>query len=230
MTETSGSPVTTEAEEQAEPSFKRFVGPLSALFGLIVLVGACSAVLTAAFSSDDDSAASSDGAVVVEPDRTQTALNINVNLSEEGIEPEIIFIPAGRPIRLVLTNRGLAEHHFRIKGLVPADLTWMEFPEIDEYEIASMSAEDLVAYGLEEAATITDEAELEHFAHHLTPQMMPTKPASPSGIKPLGTEVHGYVTRGGLDVMEFIALQTGEFEAEDVRFPEFTARVIVFDA
>ena len=194
------------------------------------MAAACSAVLTAAFSSDDDTAASGNGTVQVEPDWTQTALNINVNLSEEGIEPEIIFIPAGRPIRLVLTNRGFAEHHFRIKGLVPTDLAWMEFPEIDEYEIASMSAEDLAAYGLEEAATITDEAELEHFAHHLTPQMMPTKPAAPSGIKPLGTEVHGYVTRGGKDLMEFIALQPGEYEAEDVRFPEFTARVIVFDA
>ena len=40
MTDTSGSPMTTEAEEPTESRIRRLAGPLSALFGLIVLVGA----------------------------------------------------------------------------------------------------------------------------------------------------------------------------------------------
>lgn len=225
--------MTEKPPPEAGMDWKRFAGPLSALAGLVGILIAIGVITTIARSADDadNTGLISDGdSVIVEPDFTLSPLNINVSLSEDGIEPEIIFIPAGRPIRLVLTNRGLAEHHFRIKGLVPIELLWMVFPEIDEYEIASMSPEDLVAYGFEEAATITDAAELEHFAHHLMPQMMPTKAESPSGIKPLATEVHGYVARGGLDVMEFVVLKTGEYEAEDVRFPEFTARVIVFAA
>ena len=123
----------------------------------------------------------------------------------------------------------MEQHNAYIKGLIPTQLRWMEVPEIDEYDIESMSSSDLIAYGIEEAANITDEAELAHYMHHLIPSFVPQKAASPTGIKPLGTEVHGYVIRGGKDVMEFFALQTGEYPADDVRFPEFTARVIVFD-
>ena len=53
--------------------------------------------------------------------------------------------------------------------------------------------------------------------------------ASPSGIKPLGTEVHGWVHRGMGDIIEFLALEPGEYVADDVKYPENTARVIVFD-
>jgi hypothetical protein len=218
---------------EAGPDWKRFTGPLSALAGLVGILIAIGVITTIARSADegDNTGVSASGAAgySVEPDLTMTPLNINVELYDDRIEPSIIFIPAGRPIRLVLTNRTEREHHFRIKGLVPWHLRWMEYPEIDEYDIASMTPEELVVYGFEEAATITDEAELQHFAHHLTPQMMPNKGVSPSGIKPLGTEVHGWVHRGMGDILEFYALQPGEYIADDVRFPENTARVIVFD-
>jgi hypothetical protein len=193
------------------------------------------ALLASACSSGDGSteglvAGGDRPQVMVQPDLDANALNINVSLTDEGIEPDIIFIPAGRPIRLVLANHGSTEHHFRIKGLIPSQLRWMEAPEIDEYDIDSMTPDDLIAYGIEEAAGITDEAELAHYFHHLLPQYVPSKAASPAGIKPLGTEVHGYVILGKREAMEFIALQTGEYTADDVRFPEHTARVIVFDA
>ena len=200
---------------------------------LMIALSAFALVATACSSGDSSGellvAGGNRERVTVQPDLTATALNVNVRLTDEGIEPNIIFLPAGRPIRLVLTNHGSTEHHFRIKGLIPTQLRWMEVPEIDEYDIESMSSSDLIAYGIEEAANITDEAELAHYMHHLIPSFVPQKAASPTGIKPLGTEVHGYVIRGGKDVMEFFALQTGEYPADDVRFPEFTARVIVFD-
>lgn len=200
-----------------------------ALTSVALLAGAC--------SSDEGNAAASPGvaphrqSIQVQPDLTVNALNVNVLLTDEGIEPDIIFLPAGRPIRLVLKNRGTSEHHFRIKGLIPSQLRWMQVPEIDEYDAESMSPEDLAAYGIMEAAGITDEAELAHYFHHLTPQMVPFKDESPAGIRVLGTEVHGYVgPQAPTEVMEFFALQTGEYIADDVRFPEFTARVIVFAA
>jgi hypothetical protein len=226
--------MTENSPPTAEASWKRFVGPVSALLGLIVLLVGFGIGMTVAFSSDDapsgdSSAFGSGAAAAVEADFSQTALNINVSLTADGIEPDIIFIPAGRPIRLVLTNRDEYEHHFRVEGLVPTNLRWMELPEIDEYDVASMTPDDLVAYGIEEAGTITDEAELAHYMHHLVPQFVPSRPASPSGIRPLGTEVHGWVIRGTKDVMEFVAQYPGEYEAEDVRYPEHTARVIVFD-
>ncbi len=206
---------------------------IRSLVRITIAVGALALVAAACSSDDADGdllvAGGDRERVTVQPDLTATALNVNVRLTDEGIEPNIIFLPAGRPIRLVLTNHGSTEHHFRIKGLIPTQLRWMEVPEIDEYDIESMSSSDLIAYGIEEAASITDEAELAHYMHHLIPSFVPQKAASPTGINPLGTEVHGYVIRGGKDVMEFFALQTGEYMADDVRFPEFTARVIVFD-
>jgi hypothetical protein len=225
--------MTTTETPPPSADWKRFIGPISALFGIVALLVAIGIVTTVARSSDGDTSGSGveDGTApyTVEADLGTPALNVNVDLYDGRIDPEIIFIPAGRPIRLVLTNRTDREQHYRIKGLVPSQLRWMEAPEIDEYDIASMTPADLVAYGLEEAATITDEAELAHFAHHLTPQMVPTRGASPSGIKPLGTEVHGWVIRGTKELMEFIALQPGEYLADNPRYPDVTARVIVFD-
>jgi hypothetical protein len=218
---------------EAGMDWKRFAGPLSALAGLVGLLVAVGVITTIARSSDggDTTGLAGNGGAgyVVEADATVPALNVNVDLYDDRIEPEIIFLPAGRPIRLVITNRTEHEHHFRIKGLEPTALRWMEVPEVDEYDAASMSPEELAAYGFAEAATITDEAELAHYFHHLTPQMVPSRPASPSGIKPLGTEVHGWVIRGTKDLIEFFALEPGEYVADNPRFPEITARVIVFD-
>lgn len=220
--------MTEHSSPTADPTWKKFAGPLSALFGLVALLVAFGVVMMVAFSWDDDGGDSLASSEMVEIDYSKTALNINVYLTEDGIEPDIIFIPAGRPIRLVLTNRDEHEHHFRIQGLAPTDLRWMDIPKIDEYDAASMTPEDLAAYGLQEAASITDEAELAHYFHHLMPQFLPSREASPSGVKPLGIEVHGWVIRGTKDVMEFIAQVPGEYMAEDVLYPEHTARVVVF--
>ena len=77
-------------------------------------------------------------------------------------------------------------------------------------------------------AGVTDEAEMEHLLHHLAPSWAPTKAESPSGIKPVGLDVHGYVSLGTNDVLTFFALQTGEYVSEDVLYPELTGRVVVF--
>lgn len=104
----------------------------------------------------------------------------------------------------------------------------MSVPELDEYDIGSMSPSELEVYGIAEVADITDEAELAHYMHHLTPTFSPVKEVSPAGIKPLGTEVHGYVTRGTPDTLTFFPLSVGTYLAEDVLHPEVTGTVIVF--
>jgi hypothetical protein len=52
-----------------------------------------------------------------------------IDISDSGIEPAIVFIPAGRPIQLMLRNRGATEHHYRVVGLVPDHLVWVSRPE-----------------------------------------------------------------------------------------------------
>ena len=127
---------------------------------------------------------------MVEPDFSLPPLNVTVILTDEGFEPDMIFLPAGRMIRLVLKNRSTAEHHFRIDGLIPVQMRWMKVPEVDEADAATMSPEELAVYGID-IEGVTDEAELQHIFHHLQPTFEPTKEASPAGIKPLGTDVHG---------------------------------------
>ncbi len=161
--------------------------------------------------------------VLVPPDYDSEIFVVNVLLTDEGIEPSTIFLPAGRPIRLVLRNRGTREHHFRVGGIVPAELTWLQYPEFEDYEVASMSTEELIAKGIG-----TDIDDLEHVLHHMLPSFVPFKGESRAGIRPIPNEVHGYAELGGSDVLSFFALNTGAFVAEDVRFPELTARVIVF--
>ena len=191
------------------------------------------ALLASACSGDSEATPIAGGAgsresVTVEPDFSMAPLPVNIKLTDEGFDPDIIFLPAGRPIRLILRNHGTSEHHFRINGLIPSQMRWMEFPEVDEYDLASMTARELEEYGVE-LAGVTDEAELAHIVHHLKPTFVPFKEESPSGVKPLGTDVHGYTVLGKTEVMSFFALQTGEYASEDVLFPEITGRVIVFE-
>ncbi len=199
------------------------------------LIGVLALSLVAAACSSSDTGSvggavrSEREIVTVQPDLGMPPLNVNVLLTDEGFEPDFIFLPAGRQIRLVLRNRGTTEHHFRIKGLVPAQLRWMLTPEVDETEVDDLSPEEMADLGIVLEGG-EGEADLSHIVHHLTPQFVPTKEVSPTGIKPLGTDVHGYATLGTTEVMTFFALQTGEFVSEDVRFPDITGRVIVFAA
>lgn len=165
------------------------------------------------------------GQAGVLPNLDAPTVVINITLTDEGFEPSTVFIPAGRHIRMVLRNRGFSEHHFRIPGLVPVSMTWFQPSELDEYDIETMTKEELASYGI----TDDDMDNLEHVLHHLTPQFLPAKPESPSGITPLFGEVHGYASAGDVEIMSFFASNTGTFVSEDVLFPEITGRVVVFE-
>jgi len=100
-------------------------------------------------------------------------------------------VPAGRPVQLMLRNRGSVEHHYHVVGLVPDELSWVARPE----------------------PTPETEGD-EHSAHHGL-RLLRSRAPSPAGIRPSGREVHAYVAvPGDVDVVLFTANQTGTFPVE----------------
>lgn len=187
------------------------------------------ALIAASCSSDGGTPLASGvepGTVMVEPDPSYPVYTVNVYLTDTGFEPEILILPAGRAIQLILREGGTTEHHYRIKGLIAAQLQWISIPEVTEYDLESMSPAELLARGIDLEAM--DGSDPDHALHHLGPTWAPVRERSPAGIKPLGTEVHGYVTLGSTDAISFYPVNTGRFEVEDVLFPEITGTVIVF--
>ena len=132
-------------------------------------------------------------------------LTLNVAVSDTGIEPSVLFVPAGRPIQLMLRNRGTTEHHYHVVGLAPDDLTW-------------------VIPGVSAGAASSEE----HNHHNRT--YVRTRAASPAGITPTGQEVHAYVSEEQrIDVVLFTATQTGTYVVKCDRHPETIGRLTVFD-
>lgn len=133
---------------------------------------------------------------------------LNVEISDTGIQPSAVFIPAGQPVQLVLRNRGSTEHHYRVVGLVPDELSWIAAP-------ASTIEED-----------VSDD---DHAAHH-DRAFVRWRVTSPAGISPTGNEVHAYVSaRGGVDVVLFTATQTGTFVVQCDLHQEKVGKLVVFD-
>ncbi|MCZ7574257.1 MAG: cupredoxin domain-containing protein [Ardenticatenaceae bacterium] len=140
-------------------------------------------------------------------------LTINVDITDDGIEPASIFIPVGRRVQLVLRNRGTTEHHYRVVGLVPEDLLWLA-------REATAEEQALVAAG-----AVTED---EHAAHHQAASVVPYRSASPAGIQPTGNEVHAYAAAGDMDVVFFTATNIGTFIVQDPLHPEIVGKVRVF--
>jgi cytochrome c-type biogenesis protein len=133
-------------------------------------------------------------------------LTLNIGISDSDIEPSTVFIPAGRPVQLLLRNRGTTEHHYRVVGLVPDDLAWIARGE----NTASPGVSD------------------EH--NHHGRQFIASRAASPSGIRPTGDEVHAYVSsEHRVDVVLFTATQTGTFAVQCDLHPEQIGKLTVFE-
>lgn len=137
-------------------------------------------------------------------------LTVNVEIADGAIRPASVFIPAGRPIQLLLRNRGSMEHHYRVVGLVPDDLVWVTRAE---------SAP-------EDAATDDDE-----HSHHHDRQFVRWRATSPAGIHPTGQEIHAYVAvPGDVDMVVFSASQTGTFAVHCDLHAEEVGKLTIFGA
>lgn len=189
----------------------------------IVVVIVLSAMTSACTGGDEAETGTTDAVTMVAQDLEADTFVVNVKLTDEGFEPSRILIPAGNHVRLVLRNHGDHEHHYRVAGLIVSDLAWYQEADFSEDEIASMTPEELEAIGV-----TGDIDDAEHVSHHLAPTWVPYKEPSFSGIKPIGNEVHGYAQRGQIDVLSFYPLSVGSFVVEDVRYPEITGEVVVF--
>jgi len=131
---------------------------------------------------------------------------LNVAVSDTGIEPSVLFVPAGRPVQLLLRNRGTTEHHYHVVGMVPDELTWV----------------------MQGSAGTGSAADDSHDHHNRT--FVRTRAASPAGITPTGNDVHAYVTPAqGLDVVLFTANEAGTFVVQCDLHPEQVGKLTVFD-
>lgn len=139
-----------------------------------------------------------------------SVITVNVEITEDGFRPPSISIPVGQMVQLVVRNRTMEEHHYRIVGLVPKNLLWIADPPTERLE--GVSDDD-------------------HEAHHAT-DFVAWRAPSPSGIQPTGDEVHAwthiYSPGGGKDVVLFAATNTGTFQVVDPRNPEFQGNVTVY--
>jgi cytochrome c-type biogenesis protein len=134
-------------------------------------------------------------------------MTVNIAVSDAGIEPSTVFVPAGHPVQLMLRGRGTHEHHYRVVGLVPDDLWWV-------------APRDTAG-----AAPALDEGH-----DHHNRQLVKTRATSPAGITPTGREVHGYVSAArNIDVLLFTATQTGTFQVVCDLHPEHVGRLTVFE-
>jgi cytochrome c-type biogenesis protein len=133
---------------------------------------------------------------------------VNVGISDAEIQPAAVFVPAGRPVQLLLRNRGASEHHYRVVGLVPDEVSWLAAADADKAD-----------------PTVGDE---DH--NHHGRRFVPSRAVSPAGIRPTGNEVHAYVTaERRVDAVLFTATETGTYVVRCDLHPEHVARLTVFD-
>ena len=139
------------------------------------------------------------------------AFTLNVYISDSGIDPPIVFVPAGRRVQLVLRNLSMAEHHYRVVGLPARDLLWISEPGSGSAMQDEPSADD------------------QDHMHHAR-DFVAWRAPSPSGIRPTGHEVHVYVSAARLvDILIFTATQTGTFDVQCDLHHEKIGKMVVFD-
>ncbi|MGH9255212.1 MAG: hypothetical protein ACRD3C_11665, partial [Vicinamibacterales bacterium] len=180
---------------------KAIVPSLLAVAGVVALYGPG---LAAQSGGVDHSAHAVPGAV---SDASALDFTVNVSISDAEIQPSVVFVPAGRPVQLLLRNRGSLEHHYRVVRLVPDELSW-----------------------LADGADTGEAGLLDESHNHHGRTFVPWRAASPAGISPTGHEVHAYVSpERRVDAVLFTATQTGTYVVQCDLHPEKVGRLTVFE-
>ena len=183
---------TLERRNQAA-AWSRLIPPVAAALGVLALP-----VILAAQSGMDPSSGGRRSAASDALDFT-----INVTVSDTQIEPSVVFVPAGRPVQLLLRNRCSSEHHYRVVGLEPDEIAWLADP------------------------TPAGEAEHDHHSRRVAGH----RAASPAGIRPTGHEVHAWaLPRHRPDAVLFTATETGTYIVQCDLHQHKGARLTVFAA
>ncbi|MBI4313145.1 MAG: hypothetical protein HY681_15420 [Chloroflexi bacterium] len=139
-------------------------------------------------------------------------LTVNVEIFDSGMQPATITIPAGQRVKLVLRNRGTAEYHYRVLGLVPEGMVFLA-PE-DAESPAEAPA------GVSEA---------EHGDHHTGDvTFAPLRSlTTPEGVRVTGDRVHAWAPPGGNDTVIFTAPQKGTYTVQDPRHRDIVGELVV---
>jgi cytochrome c-type biogenesis protein len=175
---------------------------LSSSAAVLSLLALCGAAPAARSGEVDHSVHTAHGTA---PD-SMLDFTINVGVSDTAIQPSTVFVPAGRRVQLVLRNRGSAEHHYRVIGLVPDELSWL-------------------ADGTETGGA----GVAEHHDHHRR-QFVASRGASPAGIRPTGQEVHAYVMPDRpVDAVLFTATRAGTYLVKCDLHPNHLAKLTVLE-
>ena len=137
---------------------------------------------------------------------------VNVDASDAAILPSSVFVPAGRPVQLVLRNRGSLEHHYRVVGLEPDTVSW------------------LVTNDSTGPADPSDPNDPNLHNHHGR-RFVSWRGPSPAGVRPDGREVHAYVSpERRIDAVLFTATRTGTYVVQCDLHPGQIAHFTVFDS
>jgi cytochrome c-type biogenesis protein len=176
---------------------------LAAIVGVLALCGA-------GVSGSDPDHATHRGLTPQSP--ASLDFTVNVGISDTEIQPPAVFVPAGRPVQLLLRNRGSLEHHYRVVGLAPDHVAWLARGERPNDPNGPNGPNDPNGHD-----------------HHGR-MFVASRAASPAGIQPTGTEVHAYVSQEQhVDAVLFTATKTGTYVVHCDLHPEQVARLTVFD-
>lgn len=142
-------------------------------------------------------------------------LTVNIELSDEGISPAVVAIPAGREIKLVVRNRGTAEHHYKVIGLAPQNL----------WRITTEGASD-TSQSNDAMEGVSAEDHDDHHNHGASLGAY----LSQAGVTPAADTVHAFAQGGGggMDVLFFTATTPGTYEVRCPLHPEMVAQLTVF--
>jgi hypothetical protein len=167
------------------------------------------------------------------PPPTIDTITINVEVSDAGFKPDVIRLPVGARVQIILRNRTFDEHHFRIVGLVPDEIMWA-WNQGDEQPLAAAGheAHDHHAHAHGHAMADASEAPADDHDDHEHPLvLMRWRATSPAGITPTGAEVHlwahTYSPGGGRDLAIFTTTMTGTFVIDNPLRPGMTARLVI---
>lgn len=139
---------------------------------------------------------------------TGTYITVNVEVTDEGYNPSLLSLPAGRQVMLVMRNRGQSEHHLHIKELVPANMLWLSKEQSEVNPSQGLNID-------------------EHAQHHQGGELVPYHICT-SGVCPTEDTVHLHAVPGDMDIVLFTPTNRGTFEIVCPLHDNMKATVTVF--
>ncbi|MBI4220914.1 MAG: hypothetical protein HY682_12275 [Chloroflexi bacterium] len=127
---------------------------------------------------------------------------VNITITDLSISPSGVAAPTGRPLLLVIRNKGLRAHGYRIEGFEPKDGIWFETDPNAQETAGAVQV------------TIPDEHAEHHTGGGLVPRQQPG--------------VNAIVTAGETHMVMFIPATAGTYAITDPSNPDLSGSLYVF--